>query len=573
MEMGLSYDYYLRWLKQESDFYKKNVISAIRDLFETVSSLHPYLVHCDLKPANILIVMRDGKFTPVLIDFNVSHIVRKSKLNQSSNGMTQYAQHGGFFGTLEYLPPELPKLGENAEKIKAVTRKIRKLKLRNSPDDVEELENLRKELEECRKMEIEQKNSKMDVYSLGRMIVLNFLNAYICDSRPPHMKNEQTLGDLGLSNKNQKRLFELVSACVAEEQEKRPPIRKATEEFYWLCLREEEAHQRNEFDIFQMIAEEILKTPVEKCHPIESDNMKRFRPSRKVEGWLYPEREEFFTLIGKQLLPKGKTIVLEPNTYVVTSPQSAYRYYPAGEPYGEILQQIYLLTDKKLDETAKSLLREIDSFRNYENACHRTVKIYDSFSVFYNDGNNQQDTLNIGGKNFHYVEVNGEKIPFIAIGRECGLSYINYMKWLFNHTNHAQLAIHAVYELFTMMKELHESGFVHGNICAENIQLVYRRGNFATVLTGEITNMRGNTMFSQKIREDIRDMSYLACQIFDEKLSRENIDPKRLSSQAKGFGKRKSPISDLLKICFDMKTYPNVTDTDVIQIIMSGMYK
>ncbi|KAL4513166.1 hypothetical protein ABPG72_017851, partial [Tetrahymena utriculariae] len=53
------------------------------------------VVHCDIKPENILYIKKNNRF--VFSDFGLSHQIKSSKINSKSN----------VDGTLQYLAPEL----------------------------------------------------------------------------------------------------------------------------------------------------------------------------------------------------------------------------------------------------------------------------------------------------------------------------------------------------------------------------------------------------------------------------------------------------------------------------------
>lgn len=68
---------------------------------EAVSSIHQqHIVHCDIKPSNVLVSVEEGIATPRLIDFGIATAVQ----NQSHGASVSHPQP--FAGTVDYMSPE-----------------------------------------------------------------------------------------------------------------------------------------------------------------------------------------------------------------------------------------------------------------------------------------------------------------------------------------------------------------------------------------------------------------------------------------------------------------------------------
>jgi len=83
-----------RHLTGRPDAELASVLQGLRAIALTLDALHPHIVHCDLKPANIVLRHADGK--PVLIDFGIARVL----------GPRPGWMQGRVLGTRHYMSPE-----------------------------------------------------------------------------------------------------------------------------------------------------------------------------------------------------------------------------------------------------------------------------------------------------------------------------------------------------------------------------------------------------------------------------------------------------------------------------------
>jgi len=428
MEFGLSYSCYINWL-YHSNFYANHVTKVISELFEATSFLQPLIVHCDIKPENILLVKRDGKIHPVFIDFNSAHMAIQEKRNEQG-----ILTEAGIVGrTKQYAPPELI----NVEDIEVV------------------------------------KHPNVDTYSVG-VIAFEMLNDYAFSkglkeefdkSLSESKINELApvrLEELGLSAENRRKFLYLLISCLKHAQSERPSTRQAADILYALSMTEKIHIEANEHQILEDILAEIKRFPTPVL-PLEADCQ-----AFADEKWLYPSENEFQRLAAHMFGKRGKTLK---NTDIVIPNRHTgicYRVRTTDQSGSEVqtLQTVYRLTDMTEDEKADLIKQICTNFRYFAENSQNSglLKLYPDFSSPLHE----------------VINARSSSQEYLFMETEFGIPYINYMKWLFSSKeSYQKYILRAVLDLLYMLKDVYNpssGGVEHGRIRAENIMLV-RRGN------------------------------------------------------------------------------------------------
>ena len=512
-ELGVSYMCYISWLLLSVD-YKKHVLKAVSDIFAMLENLNHTMIHCDIKPHNVILVKRNGKFVPVCIDFNVSHFTQ--------NETGELTEMQKFLFTPEYKPPE-------------------GALIRNG--------------------NLEYKTDKIDVYSAGVM-AYEMLNGFWFSR---HMKEQWQkvqmpyyYDKLELTNEKRSQLEKLIRSCLENVSRKRPDARTVADKYAMLARTDEELYQDvipwQEEDEGERLKRYVrgIWDAVRKVSPAFRSLTDGSQFSAGEQTWLYPDKEEFLRLAVQQM----------DRDFIVTDAHSAIGVYSPKEGKKKnrlIMQYLFLLDREDAEQKLRETSAEINASVQLRESCFNIVEIYPEYST----------PLNLIQK-----AINGEKgsLPFVLKGMELGLVYTNYMKWLFSNQNHyREYVLEAVKDVLGVVKSLHDAGAVHGNICSDNIMLV-RRGNRNVLV---LTNFRNSIRYEPKsVREDIYQMGLLIYELLDGKCYPDKtkipVGKKTsfVSSKANLWQRInlvRNPLDELLAMCLDREKYPDADEDALSQ--------
>ena len=215
----------------------------------------------------------------------------------------------------------------------------------------------------------------------------------------------------------------------------------------------------------------------------------RYRPS-PGEHDVYPSKEEYQRLCNLQINNDGS----EPKDgdFLGYGSFSAVCYRKRGSR--KIAQKIYKLTELQPNDRYELLehaKREIESFQKMNGHYMISAAFYPEYSTPL-----ERIQAEIEKMKGNTAGLPAENLDYIFIEMEFGLSYYNYISWLWQSANYTSHVLKAVRDLFISLSEMHRI-ITHSDIKPKNIILVQRYErlqpafidfNISHIIRGESSN-------------------------------------------------------------------------------------